>query len=271
MAEGPATHVGARLREAREKKGVALRQIAATTRISVMTLEALERNDLSRLPGGIFTRAFIRAYAAEVGLDPERSIQEFIAQFPQESVAGGTGHASQVEEGETLESDRRAVETAFRLVLVSLPIAAIVIYFGMRGRSQSPPDTPVPAVSSLGQERAPDPPVTDAVPAPQNQPERDVLPLAAAVEAPTGLMMAIAPRGTCWVSVTVDGEQNFSGLMNAGDQRQLTAQSEIVLMIGDAGVFTYTLNGVPGRPMGAPGEVVSRRITLANYKDYLAP
>jgi hypothetical protein len=59
--------------------------------------------------------------------------------------------------------------------------------------------------------------------------------------------------------------------MNPGEQRQVTAHEEILLNIGDAGVFAYTLNGAPGRPLGAPGEVVSRRITLADYKQYLAP
>ena len=125
MTEGTAVNVGARLREARENKGVSLRQIATTTRISMMSLEALERNDLSRLPGGIFTRAFIRAYAEEVGLDPEGLIQDFIAQFPSDSVAAGTRHAAQAEDHQAFESDRRALETAVRLVLFSLPIAAV--------------------------------------------------------------------------------------------------------------------------------------------------
>src|SRR5580765_3257035 len=117
----PARTVGARLREAREKRGVSLRQIATTTRISVMSLEALERSDLSRLPGGIFTRAFVRAYAQEVGLDPERTIQDFIAELPAESAAA-TAHSGAVEDGEALESDRKAVITALKLVLISLPI-----------------------------------------------------------------------------------------------------------------------------------------------------
>ena len=80
MSQGSqARTVGARLREAREKRGVSLAQIANATRISVMSLEALERSDLSRLPGGIFTRSFIRAYAEEVGLDPDQTIRDFIA------------------------------------------------------------------------------------------------------------------------------------------------------------------------------------------------
>ena len=99
MPQGPpALTVGARLRAAREKRGVSLRQIANSTRISVMSLEALERSDLSRLPGGIFTRAFIRAYAQEVGLDPDRTIQDFIAELPPEA-ATATAHSATVEDG----------------------------------------------------------------------------------------------------------------------------------------------------------------------------
>src|SRR5256885_12045083 len=89
---------GAKLGEARERKAVSLRQIANKTKISVAALEALERNDVSRLPGGIFSRAFVRSYASEVGLDPETTIQEFIAQFPHDSVtAGHPTSAAQVE------------------------------------------------------------------------------------------------------------------------------------------------------------------------------
>src|SRR6266436_6699892 len=83
---------GAKLRDARERRGVSLRQIANATKISVAALEALERNDISRLPGGIFSRAFVRSYAVEVGLDPETTIQEFIAQFPNDSVTAGSPH-----------------------------------------------------------------------------------------------------------------------------------------------------------------------------------
>src|SRR5215468_11440286 len=80
---------GRKLREAREQRGLSLRQIASATKISLLTLEALERNDVARLPGGIFSRAFVRSYALEVGLDPEATIQEFVAQFPHDSVTAG--------------------------------------------------------------------------------------------------------------------------------------------------------------------------------------
>src|ERR1700730_1296541 len=77
---------GSRLRDARERRGMSLRHIANATKITVAALDALERNDISRLPGGIFSRAFVRSYAIEVGLNPDEAIRDFIAQFPSETV-----------------------------------------------------------------------------------------------------------------------------------------------------------------------------------------
>ena len=95
---------GDKLREARERRGLSLRQIANATKISVGVLEALERNDISKLPGGIFGRAFVRSYASEVGLDPEATIQDFIAQFPNDSVTAG--HPASAFETLTGQPDR---------------------------------------------------------------------------------------------------------------------------------------------------------------------
>jgi len=261
----PTPTVGTRLREAREKRGVSLRQVAATTRISVMSLEALERSDFTRLPGGIFTRAFVRAYAQEVGLDPDRTIQDFVAELPAEAVPA-TARTIAFEDGEKLESDRKAVTTAVRLILISLSIVVLLVFYATHRRiPASAPQEVQPAVEL--------PSAAAAVPAVQPGADSTPSPTAGSViAAPTsGLTMDIAPRGECWVSVTVDGEPVFSGLMKAGDKRQVAARDEISLNVGDAGVFRYSLNGKEGRPLGAPGEVVSRRITPGDLNDYVTP
>jgi transcriptional regulator with XRE-family HTH domain len=81
------------MKRAREERGVSLRHIAEVTKISVTALEALERNDISRLPGGIFSRSFVRSYAIEIGLDPEQTVREFLARFPDDSLTAGSRHA----------------------------------------------------------------------------------------------------------------------------------------------------------------------------------
>src|SRR5438067_3521926 len=106
---------GSMLRQARERRGVSVRQIASATKISVAALEALERNDISRLPGGIFSRAFVRSYATQIGLDPEQTVREFIEQFPHDSVTAGSPHVPQ-EDNVAIQNSRRSAETVLTLL-----------------------------------------------------------------------------------------------------------------------------------------------------------
>ncbi len=69
--------IGEKLRLERETRGIALRDISENTRISMRYLEAIESDDYRRLPGGIFNRSFIRAYAKFVGYDEQQAIEEY--------------------------------------------------------------------------------------------------------------------------------------------------------------------------------------------------
>ncbi len=65
------------MRLARETRGIALREISEQTRISMRYLEAIESDDYRRLPGGIFNRSFIRAYAKHIGYDEQEALEEY--------------------------------------------------------------------------------------------------------------------------------------------------------------------------------------------------
>jgi len=73
---------GDRLRQKRELRGVDLTRIAEDTKISVGLLDALEHDDLSHWPTGIFRRSFVRSYARAIGLDPEVTVREFFEAHP---------------------------------------------------------------------------------------------------------------------------------------------------------------------------------------------
>jgi transcriptional regulator with XRE-family HTH domain len=73
---------GARLRQRRERQQIALTTIAEQTKIALSLLEALERDDVSHWPAGIFRRAFIRAYAHAIGLEPDVVVREFLELHP---------------------------------------------------------------------------------------------------------------------------------------------------------------------------------------------
>jgi cytoskeleton protein RodZ len=123
--EGSEADFGSRMRYAREQRGVSLRQIAEATKISVSVLDALERNDISRLPGGIFSRAFVRSYAAEIGVDPEQTVREFLSQFPHDSVTAGSQHAL-IDDG---YRERRRFDPRALMIVGTLVVVAVAIIF----------------------------------------------------------------------------------------------------------------------------------------------
>ena len=92
---------GARLRRQRERQQTTLATIAEQTKIKLSLLEALERDDVSRWPSGIFRRAFVRAYAHAIGLEPDVVVREFLELHPDpvEDVAPVSAIAPAVESG----------------------------------------------------------------------------------------------------------------------------------------------------------------------------
>jgi len=294
---------GRMLREARERRGISLRQIANATKISMAALEALERNDISRLPGGIFSRAFVRSYAVEVGLDPDRTIQEFLAHFP-DSIAASLAHADQVEDHQSVESERRMASTFLALIAVSVPIAIAVLYFGVSGR-QSDADTSGAADASVATQESARPESREPAPAAQ-LPQPPVAPAAAPTSAtapppaaastqtpaqpasppavsPASGSPASSPSDDatqsftigltvtkpCWVSATIDGRKAIDGLLQPGEQRSIEVRREMVLTAGDASAITMTVNGTEMRRLGKEGEVVTARLNPNTLKGYL--
>jgi len=73
---------GPRLRQERERRQISLASIAANTKINQSLLAALERDDVSRWPSGIFRRAFVRSYATAIGMNPDEVWKEFGDRFP---------------------------------------------------------------------------------------------------------------------------------------------------------------------------------------------
>jgi hypothetical protein len=113
---------GPHLRAARLRRGITIAQIARDTKVTADLWEGLERSDLSRWPSGLYARAYVRAYAVQVGLDPEATVDEFCRCFPAGDRRAGRvvkeqaallGHENLRWEDDIahLEADRRAAPT----------------------------------------------------------------------------------------------------------------------------------------------------------------
>jgi cytoskeleton protein RodZ len=258
---------GGKLRQARERRGISLRQIAASTKISAAALEALERNDISKLPGGIFSRAFVKSYAVEVGLDPDDTVKEFLDRFDQETPPSAASVAADVPEHEReFEEQRRKAALLVKGVIVAIPVLAIVLYFALRGRnpshaqtaSQPPPSAPPAAADAV-------PSATPAA-APPAAPAKDVsLP----AEAPAQMTLDVHPTRACWVSLTIDGKKLFARIMQAGEHEAHPVTREAVVEVGDAGAFAFSVNGREGKPLGGEGQVKTLKFTPSTAAQYL--
>jgi hypothetical protein len=106
-----------RLRRHRQRHRLALEEIAADTRVKVEFFEALEQNQLETWPRGLYARAWVRAYASAVGLDPGDTVDEFCRLFPQgdrrveatlTEMAAVVGHRSEYRHEVEPEAERRA-------------------------------------------------------------------------------------------------------------------------------------------------------------------
>ena len=112
---------GTRLRTHREQLGITLPDIADTTKINAALLAALERGDLSRWPGGIYRRAFLREYVTALRLSPGPFLDEFNRLFPDANAGDPPPVESATDFRLTLAGEgRSAPKTTIRRVAVAV-------------------------------------------------------------------------------------------------------------------------------------------------------
>jgi len=122
---------------------VSLRDIADHTKLSIAALESLEKNDLSRIPGGIFARSLVRSYASEVGLDPEATVREFVARFNVEPPPSFTAEHS-AEAAAADDPSHRGLRTLLKIVVASVLAVAILFYLTRVRQAEQSSTTPSP-------------------------------------------------------------------------------------------------------------------------------
>jgi cytoskeletal protein RodZ len=129
---------GERLRRQRRQKNLSLTEIAASTKVGASHYAALERGDCSRWPGGVYNRAFIRAYAKAVGLDPDETAAEFAEYFESAPAPAPIDPAASVQpdttsrpplrlgiEPDPYETEKRLVRIAALLVVDLLAVVTL--------------------------------------------------------------------------------------------------------------------------------------------------
>lgn len=119
-----AATIGEQLRLAREGRGIPLREISDQTRISMHYLEAIETDDFKRLPGGIFNRSFVKAYARYVGYDEKEAVEAY-TRFMRDSGDSGEDVASTPYHSKVY-TDTPATRSPVLTVVLAIVILAIL-------------------------------------------------------------------------------------------------------------------------------------------------
>jgi len=275
--------LGAQLKQAREQRGVGLDEIAQTTKIGTRFLRALEADHYDQLPGGIFNKGFIRAYARAVGLDEEKAIAEYLAAtepIPVKSENTSPIETRRVELRAEAESQGSGELPwgvfALVLVLAALGLAGWGYYSRESHQASKLPVSPVaastPSVSSGSAlspgagnaaspaPSAPQPTTTSAVNKPQPAAETKPKNPAAEPSEPAAssthyFSVRVNVREDSWLSISADGKPVLQGNFLAPAQKSVKATRQVVVQTGNAGGTDFEFNGRAVPSQGEPGEV----------------
>jgi cytoskeleton protein RodZ len=246
--------IGAQLRTAREAKGLSIGVLAQRTRVPARALAAIELNDRSSLPPRPFGRGFVRTYAEEMDLDPDRLVRDYFAQFPSQPALVRVARDAP-EPSWQPSSLWVGMGTAVALLVVVVSAAVIL---GRRGESTVEP-------GSVGTGGAPAAAPAGSTPQSVATPEAAAAPAVPNSTLPPGaITVVLSLTGPCWVAATVDGRRTIYRVLEPGDRQTLVAERDIAIRFGDAGAITWTINGRDAGVLGANGAVRDVRVTREN-------
>ena len=252
MAENRSLDPASRLRLAREGKGLSHRQIAEATKLSVRSIELLEKDRLSDLPNGIYRRSIIKSVAREVGLSPDELLKEFATKHP-EDLPPTPGVV--IAEPRAMTSFNKALT----IVSAVLPMIAGVLYFAL------------PMTRAMASE-----PRNDVVRERRIDPVRaEVMPIGGFTETPVAstrpvpVVVTLTISSRCKLRVVADGNEIVGRAMEQGETVKIDLGDELLLLGDNAAAVQFSINGQAGRLLGEPGDVLSTRIGRDDYQDFL--
>jgi len=287
--------LGEELRNRREERGISLAEIAEATRIGTRFLKAIETDNFSILPGGIFTRSFIRAYAKHVGMNEDQAVLLYQQQLagpgaePHENAIEAppsptqSEHSSQRPAAPKLapppkptpepESSRRFEPVTFRqsrsrtswptlVIGAGIVVFVIIIVIALvKQLNQGTGESDSATTSVAQQKNAPKPPGQPATPGPPAQQPP------AAPDVSTGQPLVVkleAATGDVWIKYQVDDAKPTTLVLKQGQSQDLPpAQTHVTLNYGNRLTLKLKINNrdanfPPDTPKFASQVVISR-------------
>ena len=282
---------GEKLKLEREKRTITLEQISSSTKIGTRMLQALEEDKFNQLPGGIFNKGFVRAYARCLGLDEDQTVADYLEASGDAPPVSTEIVAPQDEERDNQENLSRLEAstggTARQLpwgwfAAVLLVVAIALSFWSHRRREHQRPSVPSTATAPATQSPAAPPsgasgknkntdiakgaasatsaspttgsPAGRSATSAVSKTSQDLTPATPAA-APGEFTVVIQAREESWISITADGRTVSSELLSAGGERAVHGRKEIMVKAGNAGGVDFRFNGQKLDIGGESGEV----------------
>lgn len=263
---GAANSLGEQLRQARQRRGTSLREISDHTRISMQYLEAIETDDYKRLPGGIFNRSFIKAYARHIGFNEQEALDLYTRTAREQGESFDEVATSPVRSRIYTDGDssRSPLLTAFLSALI-VGILVLGVYAGLHfyRRTENNPGNPTPLPSPAT--------AANGTLAPQGQQQGG-----ASANVATGFQIQVKAKGEdVWMKTRVDEERQTDSTLKADQTREFAPQSRLSIWYSKSkvGALEVSINGqtaqAPPAAAAAKGPLVEWVISKDDYKQFL--
>ncbi|HEY3374146.1 MAG TPA: RodZ domain-containing protein [Candidatus Aquicultor sp.] len=243
--------IGETLLEARTKLGKSIKEVEFDTKIRARYIESLENNDFTRLPADIYTQGFLKSYAVYLGLDPEPLIQQYKSLYAEPSY----NDIIPVSPNMQLETKKRSVWATLGIGAGALAgiFVALLIWGAI---AQNISKEPKVRVENIKTRKTIDTAVASAT---TSTTSKESAHSANGADSSTSTTDTTILNGDgkidlkvkltgvkgegAWVTVTVDGKREFTGMVKIGVSKLFKADEAVSLKIGKPEALEVMVNG----------------------------
>jgi cytoskeleton protein RodZ len=264
---------GEELQRERELRDISLREIADATNISVQFLEALEKNEFSELPGGVYIRGFIRSTARHLGLDEDETLDSYRAEVERQELAL-QNRPGAIPKGVTSPGSRFAETLVAASIIFTALLIGVIYWAG--ADTQTPVSTSAlpahdTALNARMKRSGAIPPHASSQPSRASLQPPDNSGLVAARAAEKERLIGIRARETTAVKLTCAGVVKFKADLWVGVERQFACQEPITLSAANSGALEYSIDASKLTLLGKPGQAVSEQLISGPGKRSASP
>ncbi|AZO95486.1 helix-turn-helix domain-containing protein [Halocella sp. SP3-1] len=275
--------IGAKLKEAREKQGLSLKDLQEKTKIRSKYLAALENEEYELIPGEAYVKAFIKGYADYLNLDGAQLVDKY------NQIKEMERKAKEEEEEETIENEKNENPSILHnkvflssiVVLLILLVVGFVVYnvFLLNdsknevnniaddnynlditaNKKEIESENEVKQYDIVGNDYNKVEEVSSqAASSFNNESDQDETVLKSLDSKKKIVKLIVIDR--TWIEIVVDGDKVFTGILKKGEEKEYSGYDKLNLTIGNAAGVKVEIDKQESGPWGRKGEVVKKEI-----------